>query len=295
MWVLSTLAVALIAIGLYYAYERPFPTEQVMGKRVLITGASQGIGKALVEEYARRGASHLVIASRNKVKLEAVKDKVIAKYPGTKIIVIPTDLSSNEASKTLIDSALIALGGLDVLVLNHITSSRFGTWLVDAAQSSEGHSFLPEMFAVNTMSYIWLTTHAMDAILASGGQIGVVSFLAGHAASPKVAAYSASKHALHGFFDAFRIELQYLKMTNVTVTICAIGATDTEGASEVKAKLSSSIEWYPASSAASAIVRGIAEKKREIFFPFHLVYPSYLLKTFVPDLFDYILLQTLEK
>ena len=156
----------------------------VSGKRVLITGASQGIGRSLVEEYARRGAGQIVIASRNKDKRDVGRRDVSALYPSTTIHVVSADLSSEEASRSLINSTLKALGGgLDILVLNHITSSRFGTWFGDVASRPEGHTFLSEMFAVNTLSYIWLTTHAMGAISSSGGSIGVVSSLAGLAAN----------------------------------------------------------------------------------------------------------------
>lgn len=290
----SLVAVSLISVVLYFFLQQgSFPVEKISGKKVLITGASQGIGKSLVEEYAKRGASHIVIASRNKQKLDAVRDHTLALYPKAKITVVPSDISSRKAAEALISSTVDILGGLDILVLNHITSSRFGTWLVDAANSKEGHTFLEEIFSVNTLSYIWLTTFAMESLSKSGGSIGVVSSLAGIAPSPKVAAYSASKHALHGFFDSLRVELQYLKMSNVSITLCAIGATDTEGASVVKDKLSDVVKWDPPNLAAESIARGIAMRKRAIYHPFHLVYPSYLLHTFLPDLFDYILLTTL--
>jgi len=164
----------------------------------------------------------------HEIKLDAVKAHTLSLYPQAKITVVPSDISSSKAAQALIDSSLEILGGLDILVLNHITSSRFGSWLVDTPRTKEGHSFLGEIFAVNTLSYIWLTTYSMNALSKSGGSIGVVSSLAGIAPAPKVAAYSATKHALHGFFDSLRVELQYLKMTNVSITICAIGATDTE-------------------------------------------------------------------
>lgn len=296
MW-FSFIVLSLISIALWFYFrEQPFPESAVIGKRVLITGASQGIGRSLVEEYARRGAGQIVIASRNKNKLEAVRREVLSIYSSITIHVVPVDLSSEDACKYLINASLEFLGGgLDILVLNHITSSRFGTWLGDVANSPEGHIFLAEMFAVNTLSYIWLTTYAMNAISSSGGSIGVVSSLAGLAANPKVAAYSATKHALHGFFDALRIEIHGLHhMHNVSITLSCIGATDTEGAQEVRSQLSPSIQWFPAGEAARAIVRAIAERRRHTFYPLHLVYPSYILKTMLPDLFDYILLQTVK-
>lgn len=143
-----------------------FTVGRVRGQHVLITGASQGIGRSLVEEYAKRGAKHIVIASRNRQKLDAVKAVTQQRYPSVAITVIPADLSSERRCQELVRKALRAFGagGLNTLVLNHITSSRFGTWLGDAKNGPEGHGFLREMFEVNTFSYIWLATAAMEAL-----------------------------------------------------------------------------------------------------------------------------------
>jgi len=62
----------------------------------------------------------------------------------------------------------------------------------------------------------------------------------------------------------------------------------------VKNELSSVVTWDPPNLAAESIVRGIALRKRAIYHPFHLVYPSFLLHTFVPDIFDSILVSTLK-
>ena len=118
------------------------------------------------------------------------------------------------------------------------------------------------MFQTNTFSYIWTSTAAMDLLKQNQGQIVVVSSLAGHVGVPNTAVHSSTKHALHGFFNALRLEMKMMKM-DVGVTL-AIGATDTEGAKNVMKKLSS-VQWEPASEAALSILRGAALKKREIY------------------------------
>ena len=123
------------------------------------------------------------------------------------------------------------MNGIDYLVLNHITSSHYGTWLVD--NQKEDHDFISDMFHVNTFSYIWLATAAMNALKESKGKIAIVSSLASHIGIPRTAVYAATKHALGGFFNSLRLELMYLGI-DVGITICSIGATDTEGASVVK-------------------------------------------------------------
>jgi len=118
MW-LSFIALSLMSIVIWFYFrEQPFPEVAVIGKRVLITGASQGIGRSLVEEYARRGASHIVIASRNKNKLDTVRRQVLTIYPSTVIHIVSVDLSSEDACKYLINATLEVLGGgLDIVVL----------------------------------------------------------------------------------------------------------------------------------------------------------------------------------
>ena len=301
------------------------PADQVRGLCILVTGASQGIGKSLVAEFAARGAAHIVIASRNRDKLEAVRASVLAQYPGVQITIVRADLSSANASAALVRETLAATGGqLDVLLLNHITDSRYGSWM-SHRDTELGHGFLSEMFNVNTLSYIWLTTAAWPALLQSPhrGRIGVVSSLAAHAGTPRTAAYSASKHALEGvvqtmalhmsilsthpplshslclfptnlesgFFDSFRNELAIEgKRETPSITTCAIGATDTEGAASVKSQLSSAIVTFdPPEWAATAIVRGVAARRRTIYHPHHVVFPAFVLSKLWPELFDMIL------
>jgi short-subunit dehydrogenase len=94
---------------------------------------------------------------------------------------------------------------------------------------------------------------------------------------------------LHGFFNALRVELALLEK-NVPITLCAIGATDTEGAKKVKELMPSDVDWASASSAAASILRGAAKKKREIFHPHHLVFPATFIYNIFPSFIDHTLL-----
>lgn len=267
-------------------FQSAVPTK-VFGRRVIVTGASYGIGKHLAIELGRLGAKEIVIASRTASKLNLVKKEIEEKYNST-VHVIAVDLSNAKDCDQFIRDSVLKMGGLDILLLNHITNSRFGTWLVDNKNSAEGHSFIEEMFNVNAFSYIWLATAAMDELTKSGGAIGVVSSVAGHVGTPKTAIYSSTKHALHGFFDALRIELPMVGIHNVSITLCAIGATDTEGAAAVKAQVSA-VTWDPPQPAAKAIVEGVVMRKREIFHPHYLVKPLLVLNSIAPGLVDYLL------
>ena len=109
----------------------------------------------------------------------------------------------------------------------------------------------------------------------------------GHVGPPKNAAYSATKHALHGFFDSLRTELKLLRIHNVGITLCAIGATDTEGAAEVKVQLNN-VVWDPPEDAAKSIIYGTAHRLRDIYHPHHLVFPIIILNAISPALVDFI-------
>jgi short-subunit dehydrogenase len=276
------------------------------GKTVLITGASFGIGRSLVEEYAREGASVIIMAARSVEKMEKTRNEIydlgIATRDKTVIHILKADLSTKEASEKCIEDSLKLLDnssnngngnkgqGLDYLILNHITNSRFGTWLKDNKELPGGHDFLPGMFATNTFSYIWMATHAIDALDRNKGHIIVVSSLAGWIGPPKCAVYSATKHALHGFFDSLRLELNMTGKDHITITTASLGPHDTEGAAEVKHHVNSKfVKWAPAVTAARAIISGASLKKREIFHPHMMIYPLVMIRPFFPSLCDWLL------
>lgn len=269
---------------------KPISSQLVQGKRAVVTGASLGIGKYLAKELAFNDVGSVVIAARSVRKLQDLKEMIEMNHPKVKVFIFPVDLSSKESCEKLISASNSLMGGIDFLILNHITSSRFGTWLVDNKNSDEGHSFLQPLFDVNTFSYIWLATAAMDSLQQSHGSIAVVSSLAGHVGVPKTSIYSASKHALHGFFNSLRIELSLSKpgLNNVSITLCAIGATDTEGAAEVKKQLAG-VTWDPPADAAAAIIYGMTQRKRDIYHPHHLVFPVVVLNKIFPSIMDTVI------
>ena len=194
--VLAVLAGWLLTPRHLFAYPRPV----VRGQHVVVTGASQGIGLALVDQYAQAGAAAIVMVSRSHEKLEKIRGEVMAAHPATQVHVVSADLSSEKACREAMAAALaICNGRLDVLLLNHITNSRFGLYL-NTVRKGEGIEFVEKMFAANAMSYIWLATHAISALTQSGGSIGVVSSLAGHVGTPKTAVYSCTRGDLVAMF-----------------------------------------------------------------------------------------------
>lgn len=288
---LSLIAAAVAALCYYILFPLDpllVNPDHLVGKRVLITGASLGIGKHLAFEYADRRVSHMVLISRSLDGLAKVRDGIFERNPGLsgglKIDILAADLSSEAASVRAVDQSAALMGGLDILVLNHVTRSILDSWL-----DIEGRfEYMLETFNVNTFSYIWMATASIDHLNKSSGQIVVVSSFAGHVGTPKTAIYSAAKHALHGFFDGFRNELIMSGMGNIAITMCAIGSTDTEGATSFKKRITT-VTWDPPGDAAAAIVNGGALRRRDIYHPQHIVYPSVLLDKIYPAGLDYFL------
>lgn len=177
------------------------------------------------------------------------------------------------------------MGGIDYLVLNHITDSNFGLW-----QSHKSYDFITNMFTINTFSYIWMANAALSYLLQSKGHIVVVSSVAGKIGIPNTTIYSATKHALHGFFNGLRNELTHFSgdnNQNISITLCIIGATATEGAKVAQEKLTK-VDWIDPALVAKAIVNGAALRLREITYPYSSL-PVIVMNTFVPAVVDYLL------
>lgn len=287
-----TLLVACIAIFVSWVLLPLDPLlvdpAALTAKRVLITGASLGIGKALAFEYANRGVSRMVLVSRSLAGLEKVRNGIFETYPALsgrlQIDILPADLSSEETSLKTIEQSVSLMGGLDILVLNHVTRSVLDNWL----DIEDRFQYMQETFYVNAFSYIWMATSSITHLNRTNGQIVVVSSFAGHVGTPKTAIYSSAKHALHGFFDGFRNELIMTGNGNIGVTMCAIGSTDTEGAVSFKKRITT-VAWDPPEDAATAIVNGGALRRRDIYHPQYIVFPSVILDKLYPAALDYFL------
>lgn len=165
--------------------------------RVVITGASTGIGEALALRLAGQGAS-LVLAARNGPALEAVAARCRA--AGGRAVAVPTDVSQVDACEALLQRAHTELGGLDVLVNNAglLMNSRFEDTSFDVLQ---------QLMNVNYFGAVYCTKFALPDLRASKGLLVAISSVTGKTGVPTRTGYAASKHAMQGFFDSLRIEL----------------------------------------------------------------------------------------
>jgi short-subunit dehydrogenase len=179
------------------------------GIRIILTGASEGIGRALALALASRGA-RLVLAARDRQRLESLAQE--CRTRGGEARALPTDVTNQQDCEWLVAEAVNAFGGIDVVVHNAgITMwSRFDA-LKDLA-------IFERIMEVNYLAPVRLTALALPHLTASKGLLVAVASLAGLTGVPERSGYAASKHALIGFFDSLRIEL---RGSGVDVTVVA--------------------------------------------------------------------------
>ena len=130
---------------------------------------------------------------------------------------------------------------------------------------------VPQYFAVNTISYINIATLLLPGLQKTNGSIMVVSSIAGVMQIPRIAPYCTNKHALHGFFGSLRQDLALQGHNGVSITLCVLGAIDTENARKVtKGKLKIKIKREPVDQCAFAMIKGAALRKRQMYFPWYI-------------------------
>lgn len=161
-------------------------------KVVIITGASSGIGLALAQETASRGAL-LAIASRSGQLAESLK-----KYE-KQILNIRTDVSDQEQCRNLIEQTVEHYGRIDVLINNAGISMRALFEEVDL-------SVLHQLMNTNFWGTVNCSKYALPWLLKSRGSLVGISSVAGYKGLPGRTGYSASKFAMQGFLEVVRIE-----------------------------------------------------------------------------------------
>jgi short-subunit dehydrogenase len=179
------------------------------GKAVVVTGASQGIGKALCLELAGQ-RPRLVLAARDAAALEAVATR--CRERGAETLVVPTDVADEAACRALVERTVERFSGLDVLVINA------GMGMLARLEDVTDLSLYERLMRVNYLGGVYPTFYALPHLRRSRGQIVAVSSLAGLTGVPMRTAYAATKHAQIGFFDSLRVEL---RGTGVSVTVIA--------------------------------------------------------------------------
>jgi len=164
---------------------------------IWITGASSGIGEAIAYEMAKEKAK-LVLSARRAEVLEKVASK--CNELGAECLVLPMDVTDIESIDGHVNKLLEKFGRVDVLVNNAGISQRGLTAETDFEVDRR-------IMEINYFGNIALTKAVLPMMLKQGnGQIVPISSLVGIFGFPQRSAYSASKHALHGFYETMQIE-----------------------------------------------------------------------------------------
>jgi short-subunit dehydrogenase len=233
---------------------------KIAGSRLLITGASQGIGKALADLAARRGA-RVIAAARSLELLEEVSSTVRGR--GDQLEIVQADVTRTDDRQRMLEAAVSCYGGLDILVNN-------------AGIGATGHfadvnpDRLRKIMEVNFFA-LAETTRLFIPLLRMGNFPAIVniSSVAGKRGIPARSEYSASKFAVQGFSEALRAELD---KDGIDVLLICPGLTQTNFSKnmlEQKAKLQlDHLRGMTAEDVAKATLRAIERGRHEICLTF---------------------------
>lgn len=184
-------------------------------KTIWITGASSGIGEALAFALAREG-SRLVLSARNHQKLEKIKEKCLKYTPYC--IVQPLDISDTLSLEEVVNEVMTKTGKIDILINNAGRSQR-------SLAKETPLKIDRDIMEINFFGQVALTKLVLPHMLREkSGHLVVISSITGKFGFPMRTAYSASKHAIQGFFESLRAEL---KADNIKVTIVSPGRIKT--------------------------------------------------------------------
>jgi short-subunit dehydrogenase len=184
---------------------------------IVITGASSGIGLATVEAAAREGA-RLVLAARSEQTLSNIVEKLRAS--GVEALHVDADVSRREDIERVCEAAIAQFG-------------RFDTWVNNAGLSVYGRADevkledARRMFDINFWGVVYGSLAALRHLRSQGGAIINLGSELSEAPVPEQAYYVAAKHAVKGFTESLRIEVQQIDKAPVSITLIEPGATDT--------------------------------------------------------------------
>ncbi|WP_293301437.1 SDR family oxidoreductase [Pedobacter sp. UBA4863] len=255
-------------------------------KVVWITGASSGIGEALVYELSAAGAK-LIISSRNRDELFRVKQKC---HNQIDIHVLSLDLEANESLPAKATEAIRIYGHIDILINSGGISQR--------ALALETNLNTEKRFMdINFWGTVILSKAVLPQMIKrNSGTIVCVSSLVGKFGTRLRSAYSASKHALHGYFESLRIELD---STNIYILLACPGFIKTKvtlnaltaDGSKQGTMDEAQENGMPAQECAKQIIKAIEQKKNEVYIGGKEV-KGVLLKRLFPKYFDKVIRKT---
>ena len=229
-------------------------------KTIWITGASSGIGKAVAQELAKEKV-HFILSGRNKNALEKVAE--LCRKSGSTARIIPFDLGDEKSVEEAARQVLAVENKIDCLY--HFGGISQRSFVQETPVEVDR-----KIFEVNFFGTIALTKAILPGMIENGGgQIAVTSSIVGKFGFPYRSAYSASKHALHGFFESLRAE-NVKNNIHVSVIIpgriktnISVNAIEKDGSAHGKMDEGQN-KGKTAESAAKIICRKLKKEQKEI-------------------------------
>ncbi|NXA39551.1 DHI1 dehydrogenase, partial [Eudromia elegans] len=268
----------LVLAFCFYSSRENFKPEMLKGKRVIVTGASTGIGEQMAYHLARMG-SHILVTARTEAKLQKVVEQCL-KLGAASAQYVSGSMEDMAFAEHVVKEAENLLGGLDMLILNHIGKSYFSYFDGDVEH-------VQKLLQINFLSYVAMTVSALPMLKESGGSIVVVSSMAGKVGFPLTVPYSATKFALDGFFSSLRQEFS-MQSVNVSITLCILGFINTEAAVKATADVIL-MSPAPKEECALEIIKGGALRQREVYYRYASTKIPLLIRDWAADFLDYLI------
>ena len=254
-----------------------------IGKRVLITGASSGIGAELALQIAR-GGGRVALAARRADRLE--EHAAACRTAGGEAFVVTADVSREDECKRMVAESVAHLGGLDLVFVN----AGISMW--ELFEKVTDLSIFRTIMETNYYSAVYTSAFALPHLKASRGRFVAISSLTGKTGVPTRTAYAASKHAMNGFFDSLRAEL-WRSGVGVTIICPGFVATDvrkhalTGDGSTLKHNPLDEDDGMTVQECVRRILRAVEKGKRELVMtPFPTL--TLMLRLIYPELLDRI-------
>lgn len=254
-------------------------------KVIWLTGASSGIGEALAYALAKKGVK-LILSARRKEELERVKGNC-SREAQPNVRILPLDLAQSSTLQLSTEAAIQLFGHVDILINNGGISQR--SFVNDTSLD-----VYRKLMEVNYFGAIALTKYLLPHFIKrQQGHFVVVSSLTGKFGTPFRSGYAASKHALHGFYDALRAE--HFK-DNIAVTMICPGFIRTRltysaltgDGSPLDKMDEAQYKGKPAEWCAKKIITAIETEKQEVYIGGRETMGVYI-KRFFPSLFSRII------
>ncbi len=230
-------------------------------KVVVVTGGTDGIGKALVDALLREGA-RVATCGRNHDKIYRLQSE----YPSAFLHTMLADVSSENDCRRLIESTIRQFGGIDILINNAGISMR-------ALLRETSIEVIKTVMDINFYGSVYCTKYALDSLIERKGTIVGVSSIAGYRGLPGRSGYSASKFALQGWLESIKTEMMAEGVhvmwvcPGFTTSNIRVAALDKDAQSHGNTPMDEG-KMMSAEECAERILKAVRKKKRTLVLTF---------------------------